>query len=261
MKTKRMSRKMRRERKNMMENLRSEREHLIDENSDFFILEAYKSLRTNVIFSLAGEAGSKVVLVTSSMQSEGKSTTAVNLAISFALAEKKVLLIDCDMRRPKLARLLGMSAAAGLSNILLEPELLKEGIMPTRQKNMYVLLSGDIPPNPSELLSTNQMHMLLRDLREQFDYIIMDTPPVNVVTDAMVLSPQSDGALFVVRAGHSERNAVMRAVEQLNRANAKLLGFVLNGVEDKRSVYGKYRRNGYSKEYGYGYQETSAVME
>lgn len=235
------------------EDIREERKHLINAQSDFYILEAYKSLRTNVMFSLTGESKSKVILLTSSMQGEGKSTTAANLAISFALDGKRVLLIDCDMRRPKLARLMGLRSDVGLSNILLQPELCASAIINTPEKNMKVMLAGDIPPNPSELLGTPRMHELLDVLKKQFDYIILDTPPVNVVTDAMVLCPQTDGALFVVRSGLAERGNVMRAVELLERANTKLLGFILNGVESKGSSYGKYR-SGYS----YGYSQNSS---
>lgn len=230
-------------------NLRAERAHLINDESDFFILEAYKSLRTNVMFALAGEEKSQVILVTSSMQGEGKSTTAVNLAISFALAEKNVVLIDCDLRRPKLDRLLGLRSRQGLSNVLLDPELLDKALLNSQHEHLKVMLAGDIPPNPSELLSNKRMVELLEKLRERFDYIILDTPPVNVVTDAVVLSPLTDGTVFVVRSGKSERGIVMRAVEQLSRARARILGFVLNGVQDKGSS--RYSHSGYGQDYAY----------
>lgn len=232
------------------EDIRQERKNLINSQSDFYILEAYKSLRTNVMFSLTGKEGCKVILLTSSMQGEGKSTTAVNLAISFALDGKKVLLVDCDMRRPKLARLMGLRSNIGLSNILLRPELCGSALLPTAEKNMRVLLAGDIPPNPSELLGSPRMNELIDALKKQFDYIILDTPPVNVVTDAMVLCPLTDGVLFVVRSGIAERGSVMRAVDQIERTKTKLLGFILNGVEGKSRSYGHYGKYG---GYGYGY--------
>ena len=210
-----------------------ERRHILSPDSDFFIREAYKTLRTNTMFALAGQEGCKVVVVTSSLQSEGKSITALNLAISFAEAENRVLLIDCDLRRPKLARLLRKSSRAGLSNLLLDPSL----------------------------LGSARMSALLTQLRERYDYVILDTPPVNMVTDAVVLAPKADGVLFIVRAGQSERGPVSHAVEQLEYAQAKLLGFVLDDVAGGGGSYGygkykKYGRYGYGR-YGYGYGYSS----
>lgn len=241
-----------------------ERRCILTSQSDFFIREAYKTLRTNVTFSLAGEGKSRVIVMTSSMQGEGKSTTAINLAISFAETEKKVLLIDCDMRRPKLGRLLDLTAPAGLSNVLLDPTLLNRAVV-KYYDSIDVILAGDIPPNPSELLSSARMVKLLEQMREQYDYIILDAPPVNVVTDAVVLAPQSDGVLFVVRAEQAERGAVMHAVEQLKYAKVKILGFVLNGVELENTSYGygkhrysRYRKYGDDQGYGYGQPPAAA---
>lgn len=246
-------------------NVRDERKNLLSSNSDFFIREAYKTLRTNVSFSLTGEEKCKVIVVTSSLQSEGKSISAANLAISYAMTDCRVLIIDCDLRRPKLARLLNQSSKIGLSNVLMRPELLREAILPAVVEGVDVLLAGDIPPNPSELLGSPRMERLIEDLRKTYDYIILDSPPVNMVTDAVVLAPKSDGVLFLVRANQSERGAVMHAVDQLGYANAKILGFVLNGVDMESGPYGygkyrykKYKRYGrygygYSRGYGYGY--------
>jgi len=169
-----------------------------------------------------------------------------------------VLLIDCDLRRPKLSRLMEVNAPVGLSNLLMEPELRRKAIVPSDVENLDVLLAGDIPPNPSELLSSPRMQRLLEELRREYDFIILDTPPVNMVIDAVVLAPQCDGVLFVIRANRSERGAVIHAVEQLEYSKAKLLGFVLNGVDLENSNYGygkyrykRYKRYGYGK-YGYG---------
>ena len=241
--------------------IREERRNLLTPKSDFFIREAYKTLRTNVSFSLTGEEASKIILVTSSLQSEGKSITATNLAISYAQTDRRVLLVDCDLRRPKMARLLKISNPVGLSNVLMDPFIIGEAIMSTGLPNLDVILSGDIPPNPSELLSSPRMARLLGDMRKKYDIIILDTPPVNMVIDAVVLAPLTDGVLFVVRADHSERGAVVHAVEQLEYAKAKLLGFVLNGVDLEKTSYGydrhRYRRYGRYGQYGhygrYGY--------
>lgn len=236
--------------------IREERKNLLTPKSDFFIREAYKTLRTNVSFSLTGEEQSKIIVVTSSQQSEGKSITATNLAISYAQTDRKVVLIDCDLRRPKLARLLQLNNPIGLSNILMSPDLRDSAIIDTGLPNLDVILSGDIPPNPSELLSSPRMQRLLSSLRKHYDYIILDTPPINMVIDAVVLAPNSDGVLFVVRAGLAERGAIIHAVEQLEYAKAKILGFVLNGMELAKTNYGysknRYRRYGRYGRYGYG---------
>ena len=226
-----------------------ERKNLLSSRSDFFVREAYKILRTNVMFSLTEEQDCNVIVVTSSLQSEGKSITALNLAISYVQTDRKVLVMDCDLRRPKLARLMGVKSEVGLSNLLLRPELKEKAIVHTEQKGLDMILAGDIPPNPSELLGSMRMKRLLERLRADYDYIILDTPPVNVVTDAVVLAPQSDGVLFVVRANQSERGAIIHAVEQLEYAKAKILGFVLNSVDMEKTNYGyrKYRYRRYSR--------------
>lgn len=245
--------------------LADDRRHILSSDSNFFIREAYKTLRTNTMFALAGQEGCKIILVTSALQGEGKSISALNLAISFAEAENRVLLIDCDLRRPKLARLLRKSSRVGLSNVLLDPSQLGEVILPGGVDRLDVILSGDIPPNPSELLGSARMESLLAHLRKRYDYVILDTPPVNMVTDAVVLAPKSDGVLFVVRAGQSERGPVTHAVEQLEYAQAKLLGFILDDVNGDGTRYGygkykyqyhKYSRYGYGR-YGYGYGYSS----
>jgi len=243
--------------------------YLLTPKSEFFIREAYKTLRTNVSFSLAGKEDCKVIVVTSPMQGEGKSITALNLAISYTMADQKVLLIDCDLRRPQQARLLKMNSRTGLSNLIMKPELIETAILRTEIQGLDVILSGDIPPNPSELLGSQRMQTLLERLRETYDFIILDTPPVNMVTDAVVLAPRSEGVLLVVRANHSERGSVLYATDQLKYAKAKILGFVLNGVDMGNTQfgmkkyhyrnyyrYGKYGYGGYGGGYGYGYSSS-----
>lgn len=217
--------------------LRHEQSQLLFSNDDFRIREAYKALRTNVMFSLTDEEKSHVLMVTSSTPNEGKSTTAVNLAISLAEAGKRTLVIDCDMRKPKLARLLKVVSADGLSNALFSRDDYASSIAHVDGYELYVMPAGSIPPNPSELLGSNRMRTLLDNLKKEFEYIILDTPPINVVTDAAALSPYADGVLLVVRSGVAERNAVVRSVDQLKKVNARLLGFILNGVSEKNDVY------------------------
>ena len=241
--------------------IKVDRKYILSSNSGFYLREAYKALRTNVNFSLADKEGCKTVIVTSAMQSEGKSLTALNLAISLAQTDIKVIIVDCDLRRPKINRLLNVSAPCGLSNVLMESHRLDEAIIKSDEHGVDIILSGDVPPNPSELLASNRMSELLEKLRERYDFIVIDSPPVDLVIDAVVLAPQSDGILFVVRADQSERGAIIHAIEQLEYAKAKVLGFVFNGVNSESGGgYGKYRykqkgyrRYGYKSRYGYGY--------
>lgn len=260
--------------------MQEERKHILTSGSDFFIREAYKTLRTNVSFALANVEDSKVVLVTSSQQSEGKSITAINLAISYAQMERKVLVIDCDLRRPKVARLLRIATPEGLSNLLMSRTKTAESLIVRSDiKNLDVLPAGDIPPNPSELLASPKMEQVLAELKEKYDLIVLDTPPVNMVTDAVALAPQTDGVLFVVRANITERGAVIHAVEQLEYTKIKILGFILNGVDLEHTSYGyskqhykrygyrrySFRRYGYAKygytKYGYGYSSRRHSQE
>ena len=245
-----------RERKSAGADILEERKHILSEKSDFYTREAYKTLRTNVTFSLTVE-GCKVIAVTSALASDGKSITALNLAISFAEAGERVLLIDCDLRRPNQARLLDMKPKPGMSNVLVKLSDTRTAIQKSPHAGLDVLLSGDIPPNPSELLGSERMAKMLEELRQQYDYIFIDTPPVNVVADTSVLSKYIDGILFVVRQRESEKDSVLGAVAQLEFANAKILGFVLNGVSadgSGRYGYGKYKKYYKYKKYGrYGY--------
>ena len=243
--------------------LAKEQSNLLTNNSPFFVREAYKTLRTNVTFALTDEEKCKVIVVTSALQSEGKSITGLNLAISYAMTDRKVLVIDCDLRRPKVARLLQMNSKIGLTNLILNQNLKDQAILKTDVKGLDVILSGDIPPNPSELLGSPQMQRLINELRDEYDYIFLDAPPVNMVTDAVVLAPKSDGVLFLVRANRSERGRVIHAIEQLHYAKAKILGFVLNDVDFERTSYGygKYRYRGNYYGYGYGYQRTRSKLD
>lgn len=266
-----MNRKGKKGKAQTVQSLPDSQGYLLTPKSEFFIREAYKTLRTNVSFSLAGSEGCKVIVVTSPMQGEGKSITALNLAISYTMADQKVLLIDCDLRRPQQARLLKMNSKTGLSNLIMKPELMETAILHTEIQGLDVILSGDIPPNPSELLGSQQMQKLLEALRKKYDFIILDTPPVNMVTDAVVLAPRSEGVLLVVRANHSERGSVLYATDQLQYAKAKILGFVLNGVDMGNTQFGmkkyhyrnycRYGKYGYGGYGGYGYGYSSSMPQ
>lgn len=239
-----------------------QRRHILGKSSSFYVQEAYKTLRTNIRFFLSGD-GCKKFCITSGLASEGKSITILNLAISFAEAGSKVLLIDADLRRPSLARLLIENASPGLSNVLAGLCKPEEAIRKSAYQNLDVLFSGEIPPNPSELLGNHRMTKMLEKLSLQYDYILMDTPPVGVVSDVCVVGQQLDGVLFLVRQNYTEKESVARGIKQLEISGAKLMGFVLNGADKNRnsrysrkykykSRYGYYRY-GYRYGYGYGY--------
>lgn len=216
------------------------RRQILNQNSSFAVQEAYKTLRTNVRFFLRGDSCRKLC-VTSGAAGEGKSITLVNLAISIAEAGDKVLLIDADLRRPALARLLVEKATPGLSGILAGMANWEDAIRKDMYPNLDVLFSGETPPNPSELLGSEKMEELITAMTEKYDYILVDTPPVNVVSDACVVANLLDGVLMLVRKDRSKRDEVKRAVDRLRLTGAKPLGFVLNGVSlENGKSYGYY---------------------
>ena len=227
----------------------NQRRHILGKGSNFYIREAYKTLRTNVRFFLSGE-GCKKFAITSGLAGEGKSITILNLAISFAETGSKVLLIDADLRRPTMARLLIEKASPGLSNVLAglchEHDAIRKDIYP----NMDVLFSGEIPPNPSELLGSQRMRDMIEKLSAEYEYILIDAPPVAIVSDVCVMSDVVDGILFLVRTDRTEKDAVQRGLKQLEISGAKLMGFVLNGGSKERGgYYGKKYK--YKNKYGY----------
>lgn len=221
---------------------KAQRRHILNSNSSFFAKEAYKTLRTNIRFFLNQE-GCKKFCITSSTMGEGKSITILNLAISFAEDGQKVLLIDADMRRPAMARLLVEKASPGLSNVLAGLTSAEEAVRKEVFPNLDILYAGDIPPNPSELLGSERMRELLNKLSQEYDYILVDSPPVNAVTDARVVANLLDGVLYLVRQNKTEKEAVARGVNQLKLTDAKLLGFVINGIdpEAKKYYYSEYQ--------------------
>lgn len=228
---------------------RAKRRAILSADSSFVVKEAYKTLRTNIRFSLP-QSGCHRICVTSGLPNEGKSITALNLAITLAEAGQKVVLVDGDLRRPVMARMLMENGDPGLSNLLAGMCTEEELIHKDRYPNLDVILSGAVPPNPSELLSSPRMQELIESLSAKYDYVIIDSPPVNVVTDACLISPLVDGVVFVVRQNKSERESVERAVGQLKMAGAKMLGLVLNGIsldEKRRNKSDRY----YYRHYGY----------
>ena len=206
--------------------------------------EAFRSLRTALAFSNSSD-GSKVVLVTSSQPLEGKTTTACNIAIALALGGDRVLLIDADLRRPNVGKTLGLEPGAGLSNLLTAQISPKDAVRKTSTDNLWVMTAGPVPPNPSELLASERMRMVLDAENSWFDWIVVDAPPVLAVTDAVLMAPMASGVAFVVRSEMTPQRHVKRALETLMTGQPRLLGLVLNAVDLERNKY--Y----YSRYYGY----------
>lgn len=212
------------------------------------ISEAYRSIRTKILFSSAGLAP-KIIMVTSSIAQEGKTTTSANLAVTMAQAGSKVLLIDCDLRRPRLHYMLGISRDKGITNVLVGNSDLDDVIVETSIANLYAIPCGPIPPNPSELLGAKQMGKILDILSEKFDRIIIDTPPVSAVTDAVVMAKYVDRVIVVVRANNTGYEMVSNAMKHLASINVVVLGAILNDVDmDKNAYYYRYYYQDYYAE-------------
>lgn len=222
--------------------------------------EAYNLLRTNLLFTLP-DASKKcnVVGVTSSMRGEGKSTTSINLSFALAATEKKVLLIDGDLRLPTVAKKLGISVDRGLSDVLLEPQYLEDAIYTVEgHENFHVLTSGKLPPNPSEMLASSQMANLIEKLSQSYDFIIVDFPPVNIVSDALIAAPLLDGVIVVVRRNFSTLREVNRCEKQLALSGVKVLGFVFTHAD---GGHGKYKYRKYRKYKRYYYEKDGYAKE
>ena len=244
--------------------LRNERRTMLADNMSFAASEAYKLLRTNLMFSFSGSEECRIIGMTSSFRGEGKSLTSMNLAYTLAEARKKVLLIEGDMRLPTMSSRLSLGATPGLSNLLVGLNSIGEAIQQFKVTveedatiKVDVLVSGDVPPNPSELLGSERMQSLLKVLRDHYDYIILDLPPVTAVTDALVASRLVDGMVVVVRGNHAVRGALDETIRQLKQVDTRILGFVFNGAVESGSGYyrGKsYYKKNYYKKSGY-YQQ------
>ena len=232
----------------------SHAEHpMLSVRSPFAIKEAYNSIRTKLIFTGKGEK-CPVFAVSSPMAGDGKTTTAVSLALSIAMADQRVLLIDGDMRKPSVHRYFNTECRNGLSEILagLSSEI---KLRATDNGNLSILTAGQVPPNPAELLGSRQMDMLLDYVRQYFDYVIIDTPPVNIVTDATVIAGKITGYVLVVQSGKTHVRELSDAIHQLEEMNGSIVGAILNDPESRgeahySSHYNRYYRYGRYKYYG-----------
>ncbi len=219
---------------------------LLSDKSAFSVKEAYKTLRTNVMFSLPGK-DSKCIGVVSPDRGDGKSSVAINLAISFSQIGKKAIIIDCDLRLPTIASKLQIDPKPGLSNFLSGNQESDQPLI--RRSSEYgidIMTAGDIPPDPTALLGSNQMTEFIMLLKKYYDYIILDFPPATIVSDSALLSKIVDGYLVVLRHNDSEFSKINETLRQMQFADAKILGFVYNGKEEHKKYY---KRGKYSKYY------------
>ncbi len=225
---------------------------LLGPDTSFAISEAYKTTRTNLMFALSGTEGGKCILFTSPSQGDGKTTVCINTAIAFAQTETKVIVIDSDMRRPRMHQHLKLAKDKGLSDVLAGLLELDDVIKHT-DYGIDAITSGQIPPNPAELMASAAMEKLAADLSERYDYIFIDTPPIMLVSDAVAASKIASGYVMVVRHNITVRDTIDTARENLRLANAKLLGYVINAVDPKEERYGKYHYGKYKYSYNYRY--------
>ena len=229
-----------------------------DDNAPFSYVEAYKMLCTNLEFITAAQ-DCKKIMITSTLANEGKTNISVNLALTLAGYDKKVCLVECDLRRPSVHRFLKANRnSQGLTNILKGETDIKKAVKNVDGTTMDILLSGSTPPNPSELLTSAKMKELIDELETIYDYVIYDTPPVLLVTDAAALGRYMDGALLVVKHNATEKGIVLKAKSNLDSAGVKILGAVYSIYSEKSagnyySRYSSYNYYYYGGYYGYGY--------
>lgn len=226
------------------------RRRILTNEMPFAIKEAYVKLRTNLMFCMTSDKARpcRSFAITSAKPSEGKSLTASNIAISFAMLGKKVILIDADMRKPTQRRLWEVGAKTGLCDFLAK----MSDLHPVKVKELplWVLCTGTIPPNPSELLSSDQMKRFVEDCMNTYDYVIIDTPPINTVADAQIVSAYVDGIVLVTKSGETTTDELNGAIDAVHRADGNLCGVVLNDLNMKSVKY-SYK---YKYEYKYGYR-------
>lgn len=225
--------------------LKLNQEAILNEKTPFVIQEAYKTARTNIIFAVSGakDKKSKVICFTSASPGEGKTTSCINLSITFAQTGAKVLLIDGDMRKPRMHQYLGVVKTNGLSTVLSMQASFSDVVYRDVRPNLDLLASGSIPPNPAELLASEAMEAFLDEISDEYDYIFIDTPPASVVTDAVALSKYVTGMIIVVREGYTTHENLEHAISLLKIADSKILGFFLNDSSPININYGIYQKS------------------
>lgn len=226
--------------------LAANRKNVLNDATKFTVVEAYKTARTNLMFSVAASER-KAIVVTSCSPSEGKSITCVNTALAFAQTGSKVLIIDADLRKPTVHSLLRLSGTNGLSTVLGRFSDLEDSITRDVAPNLDVMIAGTIPPNPAELLGSPLMEEILKLLQDHYDYILIDSPPLLVVSDSLVMRNAIAGYLLVVREGYTTHPDLANALQSIRLAEGKVLGFMKVGCSIKGAGY--YKKYDYSYEY------------
>jgi len=232
---------------------------IITKETNFSIKESYKAIRANINFAVPNE-GCKKIMICSSFSGEGKTTTCVNLAISIAQTGSEVLLIDCDMRRSRIHEFFALENERGLSNYLSSALDMDDIVQETSIEELNIISAGTVPPNPAELLANPKIDALLARVSKLYDYIILDTPPVCVVSDALPLSKKCDGVILIVKHRETMHKSIRDSLDKLSFAGAKVIGMVLNGIKLTREYksYGKYGK--YNK-YNYESKSEPVVAE
>ncbi|WP_171333761.1 CpsD/CapB family tyrosine-protein kinase [Enterococcus cecorum] len=202
---------------------------LLNPNSS--ISEQYRTVRTNLQFAVAGDQPLRSMAVVSSGPGEGKSTSSANLAVVFAQAGRRVLLVDADMRKATVHKTFGLSNEVGLSNLVSGQQSASSVIQPSGVDNLSVMTAGPTPPNPAELLNSHRMNVVIEELYQMFDLIVFDLPPVMTVADALIMASKTDGTVVVIREGVTRKDSIIEAKNRLIQAKARILGVIYNGVE------------------------------
>ncbi|CAI3309589.1 CpsD/CapB family tyrosine-protein kinase [Enterococcus cecorum] len=202
---------------------------LLNPNSS--ISEQYRTVRTNLQFAVAGDQPLRSMAVVSSGPDEGKSTSSANLAVVFAQAGRRVLLVDADMRKATVHKTFGLSNEVGLSNLVSGQQSASSVIQPSGVDNLSVMTAGPTPPNPAELLNSHRMNVVIEELYQMFDLIVFDLPPVMTVADGLIMASKTDGTVVVIREGVTRKDSIIEAKNRLIQAKARILGVIYNGVE------------------------------
>ncbi len=229
-------------------------EKILSKDTSFDVAETYKSIRTNIMFSTTKTESGKIILITSSCPGEGKTTTSINMAITFAQTGAKVILVDCDLRKSRVHRYLQLDRKSGVSNVVCGYTKLDDAIQTGVREHLDVLTAGEIPPNPAELLGTTEFKNLLEQLKERYDYIFVDTPPLTVVTDASIIMNNCNGTIIVARENMTTFDMLDVSMSEIARSGTKLLGVILLDSTERQKKYGYYKTNKYGNKYGYKYK-------
>lgn len=230
----------------------SELLNIISDKTDFDTRETYKSIRTNIMFSMPKKDKGRVVIVTSASPNEGKTTTTINLAITFAQTGAKVILVDCDLRKSRIHRFLQLERGEGVSNVVCGYTELHAAIQTGVRTNLDCLTAGEIPPNPAELLETVEFQEMIAELQQSYDYIFIDTPPITVVTDAAILMKMNAGVVVVARQDATTYDFLDAAISEIKKTGVNLLGAIVHDSSEKHKKYGYYKYGKYSYGYQYG---------